>query len=84
MLELELFVKPGCHLCQEAAALLRRLQRDYAFSFQEVDINRDPALREEYGDIIPVVEVSGRPLLAAPFGEASARKALERLLRSTP
>ena len=81
MTTLTVYMKPGCHLCRDAADLLRRLGPEFGFDFREVDITTDPRLLEEYGELIPVVELDGRPLLAAPFGEASARKILPRALR---
>lgn len=81
MTKLVLYTKSGCHLCHEAAVLLDRLSVEYDFTVQEIDITQDTALQAEYGDSIPVVEAQGKPLLAAPFGEAVARKALEQLAR---
>lgn len=84
MIELTLYTKPGCHLCHEALVLLSRLQQEFPFTLQEVDITRDPRLLQDYGDLIPVVEQNGKPLLAAPFGQAMARKALVQLFKVSP
>ena len=73
-------MKPGCHLCEEAAALLEHLRVEFLFTVREVDITRESALYSEYGEAIPVVELEGKPLLAAPFGEATARKSLAQRL----
>jgi glutaredoxin len=80
VVELTLYMKPGCHLCQEAEALLDRLGIEFGFTIRQVDITQEPALHEAYGYCIPVVELEGRPLLAAPFGEATARKTLAQHL----
>ena len=80
MVELTLYMKPGCHLCRDAAELLGRLGPELGFGFKEVDITGEPSLLEAYGEVIPVVELNGRTLLAAPFGEATARKLLPRAL----
>lgn len=50
-----LFAKPGCTLCDRAKAVLVR----EGIPFDEVDINSDAALKDEYGWFIPVVEVGG-------------------------
>lgn len=81
ILELTLYMKPSCHLCHNAAALLRTLQSEYSFTIREVDITQDTAAYEKYWEYIPVVEAGGKGLLAAPFGEAGARKALDQLAR---
>lgn len=55
MSEVVLYTKPGCSLCDAARAALVR----EGLAFREVDIESDPALKQEYGWFIPVVEVSG-------------------------
>lgn len=77
MTDLTLYMKPGCHLCENTAQMLRDLSGEFSFTFHEVNILEDPKLYEEYCEIIPVVEMDGKPLLAAPFNEAMARKVLQ-------
>lgn len=61
MRTIRFYSKPGCSLCDKAkAALLRARVR-----FDEVDISSDPALKQEYGWFIPVVEVDGEWLFQA-------------------
>ena len=79
MLELTLYMKPTCHLCHNAAALLQTLQNEFPFTVREVDILQDKAAYDKYWEYIPVVTVQGRQILAAPFGEAQARIALRQL-----
>ncbi len=54
-----LYGKPGCHLCDEARAVVATVQRERPFELREVDITADPALNRRYGERIPVVEVDG-------------------------
>ena len=56
----EIFSKPGCHLCQEAKALLRELQASHSFLLREVDISTRADLLERYAEDIPVVFINGR------------------------
>ena len=51
-----LYTRNGCHLCEDAKALLVR----HGLAVQEVDIDADPHLAERYGLCIPVVEIDGR------------------------
>jgi glutaredoxin len=51
---------PGCHLCDEAKALLRRERGRLGFDLVEVDISGDPKLEAAYREQIPVVTVEGR------------------------
>jgi len=57
-----LYTRAGCHLCDDAhgvvTAVLAQMGAD-PVDFQVVDIDTDPALRERYGDQVPVVTVAG-------------------------
>ncbi|MDO5501901.1 MAG: glutaredoxin family protein [Actinomycetia bacterium] len=55
----QLFSKPGCHLCDEARAVIAAVTADLGERFEEVNILDDPALREQYGELIPVTMVDG-------------------------
>ena len=55
-----LYTRPGCHLCDEARAVVDRVCTDLGESFDEVDIDADPALVERFTDEVPVTFVDGR------------------------
>jgi glutaredoxin len=71
-----LFVKVGCHLCDDARALLDELAADVAFELSEVDILGDAALYERYKYRIPVVEIDGTEALEGRFDLADLRAAV--------
>ena len=50
------YTRRGCHLCDEAAALLI----DHGLKPQLVDIDQDPQLQERYTDCVPVVVIDGQ------------------------
>ena len=54
-----LYAKAGCHLCDEARAHLEDLAAEFSFTFDEVDIRRDPVIFERYRYRIPVITVAG-------------------------
>jgi hypothetical protein len=55
-----LYVRPGCHLCDEAREGILALRAELApFELREVDIESDEALHARYLERIPVVEVDG-------------------------
>ncbi|MBI3894606.1 MAG: glutaredoxin family protein [Acidobacteria bacterium] len=58
--EVLLYTRTNCHLCDEAKQQLRMLQKEAAFQFREVDIDQDPQLRERYNEEVPVVFIHGR------------------------
>ena len=72
---LTLFSKPDCHLCADAQAELRRLNKRYPHQLKTVDITQDPALLARYGERIPVLIVQGREY-AAPLSAAVLERAL--------
>jgi glutaredoxin len=55
-----LLSKPGCHLCDDARAIIASVCAELGETFDDVDITADPALMREYGDQIPVTFVDGR------------------------
>ena len=61
-----LFSKPRCSLCDHAKEALMRA----GVEFVEVDITTDPALMNEFGVLIPVVEVDGEIVFEAGMNPA--------------
>ncbi|QNE19240.1 glutaredoxin family protein [Kribbella qitaiheensis] len=55
-----LYGKPGCHLCDDARAIVEQVCAELGVGWNEVDITTDPKLFEEYGEQIPVTFVDGR------------------------
>ena len=60
MKTLVLYTKAGCHLCENAKAVILGVRRSVAFELQEVDIARDEDLFDLYKNDIPVVTIDGR------------------------
>ena len=59
MTEVVLYGKAGCHLCEEARAVLDEVRARRPYDLVEVDVSLDPVLNARYGERIPVVEVAG-------------------------
>ena len=78
---LRLYGKPGCHLCDDAKAVLARLAGRYGFTVDEVDIRSDPALFRRYDIRIPVIDVDGVIELEAPIVEREVRAAIRQARR---
>jgi uncharacterized membrane protein/glutaredoxin len=62
MIEVTLFSKPDCPLCDEVRALLGELAADYPHRLTVRDVTADARLRAELGVRVPLVEVGGRRL----------------------
>ena len=55
-----LYTRSGCHLCDEAREVVRRVTAEQGTSFAEVDVDTDDELRRAYSDQVPVVMVDGK------------------------
>ena len=55
-----LYSRPGCHLCDDARAVVERVCADLGESFEEVDITADDDLEDRFGEEVPVTFVDGR------------------------
>ncbi|HET7682997.1 MAG TPA: glutaredoxin family protein [Marmoricola sp.] len=54
-----LYARPGCHLCDDARAVIEAVCAEVGTSYDEVDITTDPELVERFGDQVPVTFVDG-------------------------
>jgi glutaredoxin len=70
------YSKPGCHLCENALALLEELRTEFSLDVEEIDIEREPGLLRKYFDQVPVLIIDQRTTLAAPIREKEIRAAL--------
>ena len=71
-----LYERPGCHLCEDAAAALAPLLRELGARLTRVNVGEDPALEARYGLAIPVVTVDGLELTRAPIDLGALGRAL--------
>jgi hypothetical protein len=54
-----LLSRPGCHLCDDARAVIRRVAEDLGVAWEERDITRSEDDLREYWEKIPVTLVDG-------------------------
>ena len=73
-----LYGKPGCHLCEEARAVIERVCAELGTSYVEVDITTSTELMSAYGEQIPVTFVDGRQHDFWRVDETRLRAALAR------
>ena len=79
ILPVQLYTRPGCHLCDESEAELRRLGRRYPLRLEVLDITADPTLHARYWDMIPVLVVEGQEY-PAPLDARTIQGALQTAL----
>ena len=51
--------RAGCHLCDDAEAVVAEVCGQRGVRYEVVSIDDDPALADEYAELIPVVLVDG-------------------------
>ena len=54
-----LYGKPGCHLCDDARAVVAQVCSDLGEEYVEIDINTDAELVRRFSEEIPVTFVDG-------------------------
>jgi glutaredoxin len=77
-----LYGKPGCHLCDDARAIVQRVRAQRPFELHEVDVSLDPGLHREYGERIPVLALDGVELFEFHVEEAVLLQQLDRVVGS--
>ena len=72
-----LLSRPGCHLCNEARAVICRVAADLGIGWTERDITASAQDLTEYGDMIPVTLIDGVQHDFWRVDERRLRRALE-------
>jgi len=54
-----LYSKPGCHLCDEARAVIEAVCAELGEAYDEIDISSSSDLMARFGEEIPVTFVDG-------------------------
>ncbi|HEX5190201.1 MAG TPA: glutaredoxin family protein [Streptosporangiaceae bacterium] len=73
-----LLSRPGCHLCDDARAVISRVATDLGIAWTERDITDSADELREYGEMIPVTLIDG---VQHDFWRVDERR-LRRALRS--
>lgn len=76
-LEITLYTRPGCHLCEEAKAAIGPLVEEFGARLREVNIDEDRDLTDRYGWDIPVLFVGTRKVAKHRVNLERFRRCLE-------
>jgi glutaredoxin len=74
--QVTLYTRVGCHLCEDAEAVLRAARSESAFGLRVVDIDGDAELARRYGVRVPVVAIDGLDMFDYEVPPDLLRKAL--------
>ena len=78
-MQIDIYSRPGCHLCDEAKVVIERVRRRYQFDLRVINVEDDPALESAYGMEIPVVFINGNKAFKYRVNEAELEKRLKKL-----
>jgi glutaredoxin len=79
--EITLYTRPGCHLCEEAKAVIRPILREFGAALREVDIDQDAVLQQRHGTDIPVIFIGARKAAKHRVDPGQFRRQLMEALR---
>jgi hypothetical protein len=76
MSDLTFLTRDRCLLCVGALPLVEEQARRRRHTLRIIDVDSDPALRDRYGDRVPVVLRDGTEVLAGVFTSRQVKRAL--------
>jgi len=71
------YSRRGCHLCAIVKETLLKLERRGGFTWREVDVDSDEALRRQFTDQVPVVFIDGKKAFKYRMAERDFLRRLE-------
>jgi glutaredoxin len=77
-----LYTRPGCSLCDEAKAAMRASAGEDEFTLEEVNIDEDSSLRDQYGYDIPVIFINGVKAFKHRIDPREFHRKIRRLSRN--
>ncbi len=78
-IKVEIYSRPGCHLCDDAKDVIERVRSRVPFELSIIDIETDPALEQLYGAEIPVILINGNKAFKYRVDEAQFESKVKRL-----
>jgi glutaredoxin len=77
-MEVTLYTRAGCHLCEETKRALGPLLEEFGLHLSEIDVDGDPHLAARYGQEVPVIFLGGRKVAKYRVDMRAFRRLLER------
>ena len=75
--DVTMYMREGCHLCEEAKAAMAPVLAASSAHLQEVDIDDDPVLRARYTNDVPVIFIGAHFFAQHRVDVARLRRQLE-------
>ena len=82
-LDVTIYSRPGCHLCEEAKAHMAPLLKEFGARLTEINIDDDPELRARYDYDVPVIFLGARKAAKHRVDLAQFRRQLREARAAT-
>lgn len=76
MIQLSIYSRPGCHLCDQMKTVVQRVASTIPLTLEEIDVSHDADLERLYGVDIPVLMMEGRKVAKHRISESDLRRVL--------
>jgi len=74
---LTLYTRRNCSLCADMVFTLNEFATDLQFSFDQIDIDKDPVLVARFNDLVPVLALGDHEICHHFFDLKALKSALE-------
>jgi len=61
MIEVTIYSRSNCHLCDVALGVLEEFRQEFNFQIKKILIDESPKLEEKYGEQVPVILINDQP-----------------------
>jgi glutaredoxin len=61
MIEVSVYSRSNCHLCEVALEVISEIQKDFEFTITKILIDGDTELETKYGEQVPVILINNQP-----------------------
>ncbi|OGW09070.1 MAG: hypothetical protein A2W77_03185 [Nitrospinae bacterium RIFCSPLOWO2_12_39_16] len=80
LIDIEIYTKDDCHLCESVKDVLMSVARDYPLRITEIDITKDEKVYIKFRESIPVVFINKKREFIYKVHEITLRKKLDKLI----
>jgi glutaredoxin len=61
MIEVSVYSRSNCHLCEVALEVISEIRKDFEFTVTKILIDGDAELEGKYGEQVPVILINNQP-----------------------
>jgi glutaredoxin len=61
MIEVSIYSRSNCHLCEVALGVLEEMRNEFDFQITKILIDGSAELEEKYGEQVPVILINNEP-----------------------